>query len=452
MFRAGLYSGISIGALAVGSPAETMVAPPTISGDAFEGGVLWVDDGLDDPTTTYTRQWVSGPSYPPSTPISGQTGLSTTLGATGGQYVACLVTPANGEAARLSNVVRVHHAVMTAPVLTRTSASGAAPFTYTVAYDNTVTADDIERVQYASDIGFSTILWDAMRGLTEAAFTTPYTPDETVDADPAWDTAPPTFSGTYFVRRKAIALQSFSGAQVESSWSNTISNFVIDTTVRLSPTASWDSPDPGEPDSRFTFSGDFLTFTDQGGGGNFRQHAVQCNFARTGRRTVDLVFTQNCTSNGFGIPLYAIGFDDGTFDWSSDPAVNNKQISQNGYKGFFIRANGDGVELVKGTGTTTTSGPSRNAAGGGINEFLIGDRLRLDYTPGTFTGATPDNNGTCNAYRVRSGVATLAIEVTGLPSMASAKVVAMTNYGGSAQVAFIALVAPAIPSGSQEYQ
>ena len=420
-----------------GTPATTMVAPPTISGEFYDGGTVWVDYGSYNPSTGLTGQWVSGATDPPSTPISGATGASLGITGLGGQYLGCLVTPANGEAARLSNVVRVHYATMTAPVLLRTSASGASPFTYTVTYDNTVFADDIERVQYASDINFTTILWDATRGLTEAAFAAPFTSDETVDADPAWDVPPPTFTGTYFVRRKAIALD---GA-VESGWSNTESNFVIDLTVKLDPGASWDNPNPGEPTDKYTFSGDQLTFTSSS---TFHAHAGRVNYARTGRCTADMLVNTAITGNTW----LGFGFDDGAFDWSTDPDNSQKLINQVGWKGVYLRLGPDYTSLVKATGTTTVEAGGGNHAAG---FWQVGDKLRIDYTPGTFTGPTPNNNGTAIVERIRSGAVTLACNITGIASMASHKVIFGANFSGSGTFTFDSLT-PAINVASQEYQ
>jgi hypothetical protein len=284
-----------------GPPASTEVAPPTITGYAVVGQILWADDGYDDPTTTYTRQWVSGATDPPSTPISGQTALSITVPSIAGDYIACLVTPANGQPARLSNVMRVHAAVMTAPVLLRTSVSGVDPFTYSVTYDNTVFADDIERVQYATDPSFFTgdILWDATRGLTEAAFISPFLSDDSADADPAWSTAPPTFTGTYFVRRKVQSLDGF----VESGWSNTESNVTLDLTVRGDPSRSYDA---GGGDA-ITFSTDKLTFTCPAGTSS---RMGRVNYARSTRVTAEMQVTTLNTNIWFGI-------DDGSFDWDT---------------------------------------------------------------------------------------------------------------------------------------
>lgn len=407
-----------------GSLPSTMVAPPTITGYAVVGQVMWVDDGSDDPETTYTRQWVSGASDPPSTPISGQTALSITVPSIAGDYIACLVTPANGQPARLSDVYRVHAATMTAPVLLRTSADGGTPFTYTVTYDNTVFADDIERVQYASDIDFTTILWDATRGLTEAAFITPFLPDDTVDADPPWSEAPPTFTGTYFVRRKVQSLDGF----VESNWSNTESNFAIDLAVRGDPTASYDA---GGGDA-FAFSPDKLTFTCPAGTSS---RMGRVNYARSANR---VTFEMQVTTLN---TLIWLGLDDGSFNW--DAAVT---IATTGWKGMVVQVNPFGATNSTRIADGTTITPI-----GSSGVWQNNDIIRIDYTKGTFTLGVPDNNGTAIIERIRSGTKTTQATLTGIPSMVSVKPI----FGGansSVGVLKFDALTPAIDAGSQEYQ
>ena len=430
--------------LTVTAPAaSTLVAPPQISGDAFVGGILYVDDGLDSPTTTYTRQWVSGATETPTTPISSETSLMYTVGVAAGQYVRCAVTPANGEAVRYSDTVRIHAAAMTAPVLLRTSISGASPFTYTTQYPDTTTwADDIERAQYASDFNFTTILWDATRGLTEAAFVTPFTSDETIDADPAWTTLKPVLAGTYFVRRKAIALNLLGGLTVESDWSNIESNFVIDTTVKLSATQSYTN---GQfSDNNYILSGDLLSFT---AGSANRVHAAVVNFSKTGDRTIELDVTALPTGAWMGI-----GFDDGTFDWTRALGAddNPKQIGSNGWKGAWAGwlGGGSGWDSFKADGTTTID--STNGIAG--NALDVADRLRARFTPGTFTGATPNNNGVLELIRIRAGVEIVVVTVTGVASFTPSRAIFASNFSGAATIKATALTNPVINVGSSEYQ
>lgn len=419
---------------------STQVIPPTITGDAFVGGILYVDEGLDDPTTTYTLQWVSGATVTPTTPISGQTGLSYTAGAIAGDYVRCAVTPANGQPVRYTNVVRIHAATMTAPVLSRTSSSGGSPFTYTVTYDNTVFADDIERVQYASDIDFTTILWDATRGLTEAAFVSPFLSDDSADADPAWSTAPPTFTGTYFVRRKVIALELFGGLQVESNWSEPISNFNIDPTVKFNPSASFTTSIFS--DNNYTFSGGDLTFT---AGSSSRAHVAVVNYTKSGKRTAEIVVDTLPTNAWAGI-----GFDDGTFNWAGPPGNdgNLNQITGNGWKGAWGGWIGYAWNHYKADGTTTTGGSD---VGG--NALAVADRIRATFTPGTFTGLTPNNDGTLVISRIRSGTEVTIMTITGISSFAAnSKLIISSNLSAAGTLTATAIPSPAIPGDSQEYQ
>ena len=405
-----------------GTPVSTMVAPPTLSGDAIVGGTLWCDDGLDSPTTTYTRQWVSGASDPPATPISGQTGQSLTVPSIGGQYVACLVTPANGEPVRYTDAVRIHYATMTAPVLLRTSASGGSPFTYTVTYDNTVFADDIERVQYSSTINFTAILWDATRGLTEAAFNAPFLPDDTVDADPAWDTAPPTFTGTYYVRRKVISLDGL----VESNWSNTESNFSIVSAVNINTAATH---------AIYTISGDLLSFTSTTG---FEQRVGRINGTRTGDRTLELLINALPTNAYIGV-----GYDDGVKNWTGAVTID----SGAGWNGAAIFASAGGAESYISDGTAVSPNNSNSSV-----LWQVGDRMRIRITQGTFTGATPNNDAVIRLSRVRAGVETASVTLTGRASTSVINIVFFQRFGAAGTFDFTTLDAPAINVSSQEYQ
>ena len=434
----------------------TMVAPPSISGDAIAGGTLFLDVGLDSPETTYTIQWVSGPTDYPTTPIIGATGILLTLGSLGGQYVTAIVTPGNGQPVRRAPCVRIHYATMTAPVLSRTSTSGATPFTYTVTYDNTVFADDIEHVQYASDLDFVNILWEASRGLTEAAFNPPYTSDESEDADPAWSTPKPVMTGTIFVRRWVSTLGS-----LVSFKSDPISNQPIDATVRLSPSSSWSNNDV--PADKFLFSNNNLTFSGPPTAGPARAGTV--NYFRAGNRTVDMVM-EVMTSDG----RLGFGFDDGSYIWGPGFEDYGPQFRLNrraGWKGFYFYLNPDGyIGTYISYGETNGSG-AFEPSGGSVGVTIPGDIMRIVYTQGTFAPGgqdaqgnplpdVPNNDATAQTFRIRNGAIVGAANlITGLPSMKRAKVI----FGGGQQnsVAGVGTFVfgnnvPAVGAGSKEYQ
>jgi hypothetical protein len=134
-----------------------------------------------------------------------------------------------------------------------------------------------------------------------------------------------------------------------------------------------------------------------------------------------------------------LGLDDGTFNWNTPNSA-----SAVGYKGFSVSVDpfGDGGRI--GLGTSTIVGPS-------CAPWQVNDICRIDYTPGTFTGDVPDNNGTATVERIRAGVKTLQATYTGLPSMTQVK----AHFGGrSSSVGVLKFdgLTPAIAAGSQEYQ
>jgi hypothetical protein len=105
-----------------------------------------------------------------------------------------------------------------APVLSRTSASGATPYTVdAVLGSKTYTGYHIQR-QIATTNGFATLLYDGTILITEAMLQAPNTID--------WTTASPAYSepadSQFWERQRIIAL-SPSGVSYYSSWSNVIS-------------------------------------------------------------------------------------------------------------------------------------------------------------------------------------------------------------------------------------
>jgi hypothetical protein len=140
-----------------------------------------------------------------------------------------------------------------APVLTRTSASGATPYTVDAALASKTFAGYTLHRQLASDSGFGTLLYDGHIVLTEAMLQSPLTID--------WTQATPVYSeqaGSQYYEQQRVEAYTPLGSLKTSPWSNTLSKTDGLAAMVLSTT---------DKTANVVISNGSLTFSDGGGGG-----------------------------------------------------------------------------------------------------------------------------------------------------------------------------------------
>jgi hypothetical protein len=209
----------SVGPISATVPVNSVA--PAITGDVIVGQRLFCSTGTwSGGPTSYAYQW-----YDANGAISGETSDNYVIYDTEvGLAIHCTVVATNvagdSSPASTSNTAAVAAIDLSAdaPVLTRTSSSGATPYASDAALGSKTYAGYYLQRQLGTTNAFSTLLYDGEIQLTEAMLQSPLTID--------WTTATPAYSepadSQFYERMRVIAL---SPAQVSyySNWSNVIS-------------------------------------------------------------------------------------------------------------------------------------------------------------------------------------------------------------------------------------
>jgi len=248
----------------------------------------------------------------------------------------------------------------TAPVVTRTSASDASPFTFTVNFNSAkFFAGYSEQIQVSTDPNFASVdKINLIKTLTEADFITPFQPNFASTADPA-PADPSTLGSTYsntacaaitcYVRVRGMA-RSPGGQYYFTAWSNSITNH--DTPPA---TVFWNTSSQSPASSAgYTLSGTngntIATRTSLSG-----NQMVKSNLGYTGTGAVGKYATVKVTAGtmttGVSIGLIPAGWS--SADWPGGGYSGGPDI------GVGIQPNGNVYKngaVVLATGTTLSGG------------------------------------------------------------------------------------------------
>jgi hypothetical protein len=211
-------------AVVPGAAVPSNTVAPVISGDAVIGQQLFVTNvgTWTNSPTSYAYQW-----YDENGAILSATNDNYVIqDAELGLHIYCNVLATNGSGTSAPASSNSTATIVTidlsadAPVLTRTSASGATPYTVDAALGSKTYAGYTLHRQIASNNSFSTMLYEGQIVLTEAMLQSPLTIDWTAGT-PAY--AEPN-SGTYpqFYERMRVEAQTPLGVLKTSAWSNTL--------------------------------------------------------------------------------------------------------------------------------------------------------------------------------------------------------------------------------------
>jgi hypothetical protein len=164
----GLHLGLGSGGAPSGLSAPVNSVPPAITGEAIVGHTLYSDTGTWSGGPAYSYQW-----YADDVAIDGANNdFYVIQDADEGAVIHCTITASNaaGSDSEPSNdtaIVAVPDP--DAPVLARTSASGADPFTFSITWGaEDPFPNDRMRLTIGDDAGFSSLHWDGFVVLTEA--------------------------------------------------------------------------------------------------------------------------------------------------------------------------------------------------------------------------------------------------------------------------------------------
>jgi hypothetical protein len=162
----GLHLGLGSGGPPPGLSAPANSVAPAITGEAIVGHTLYSDTGTWSGSPAYSRQW-----YADDVAISGATADYYIIQDTDdGAVIHCTVTASNaaGSDSEPSNdTAAVAFPDPDAPVLARTSASGAAPMVWERTLAANVYPGYRLMVSAAEDAGIITLLWQGYVILTQ---------------------------------------------------------------------------------------------------------------------------------------------------------------------------------------------------------------------------------------------------------------------------------------------
>ena len=172
------------------------------------------------------------------TPVSGDIGYEIRSRETASNATNTIVTDSNvvGPVVAASS----GNTAMNAPVLTRTSVTGTAPFQWTSSVDNTIATGDQWQLQVARDAAFTTMLQDLIKPISPEEFATG------VNSGAVWSSAAmvaptdtfATPTGQFYIRMRAFRHAEVNGTAITtySPWSNTIEDNITQSVAAFSTT------------------------------------------------------------------------------------------------------------------------------------------------------------------------------------------------------------------------